>query len=126
MNLTARARELRKQATRAENFLWYEHLRFCSPRVRRQHVLAGFIVDFYCPKLHLAIELDGAVHDSEEAKVKDFERTAILETHGVKVVRFENWVVLKRLEVVVDALEALGLERAAPSASLPPPPNLTV
>jgi very-short-patch-repair endonuclease len=110
MSLTLRARELQKTATRAEQFLWYEHLRFCRPKVRRQHVLAGFILDFYCPKLHLAIELDGAGHFDAQGLARDQERTAILEGHGVRMVRFENRVVLEDLVAVVEVLGGFGLQ----------------
>ncbi len=110
-NLTPLARDLRKNPTRAEQHLWYEHLRYCTPKVRRQHVLAGFILDFYCAKLHLGIELDGAHHYTPEGMAKDEARTEILEKHGVKVMRFENRVVLEELRAVVLALEALGMKR---------------
>jgi very-short-patch-repair endonuclease len=110
-NLTPIARTLRKNATRAEQHLWYEHLRFCTPKVRRQHVLAGFILDFYCIKLRLGIELDGAHHYTPEGMAKDAARTAILEAHGAKVVRFENKKILEELGAVVLALEALGVKR---------------
>jgi very-short-patch-repair endonuclease len=111
MSLLRRSRELRKAATRAEQHLWYEHLRFCRPNVRRQHVLAGFILDFYCPKLHLAIELDGAGHFDEEGLARDAERTAVLEGHGVRVLRFENRVVLEELQMVVEVLAGFGLRK---------------
>jgi very-short-patch-repair endonuclease len=110
-NLTPRARELRKNATRAEQHLWYEHLRFCEPKVRRQHVLAGFILDFYCIKLHLAIELDGAHHYTPEGKARDAIRTKILEAHNVTVIRFANSEVLEKLEAVIAKLEGLGVKR---------------
>jgi very-short-patch-repair endonuclease len=111
MSLMLRSRELRKSATRAEQHLWFEFLRLCRPRVRRQHVLAGFILDFYCSKLHLAIELDGAGHFSKEGMARDAERSAILERHGVRVVRFENRVVLEELQVVVEVLARFGLRK---------------
>ena len=118
MNLTPRARELRKNATRAEQYLWYEHLRFCQPKIRRQHVLAGFILDFYCIKLHLAIELDGAHHYTPEGKARDARRTAILEAHNVTVIRFANSDVLEQLEAMIAVLEGMGVTRksAPPSA----------
>ncbi len=110
-NLTPVARALRKNATRAEERLWYEHLRFCKPKIRRQHVLAGFILDFYCAKLHLVIELDGAQHYTAEGLAKDEARTAVLEGHGVSVIRFENRVVLEELGAVERALAELGVKR---------------
>jgi very-short-patch-repair endonuclease len=123
-NLTPRARELRKNATRAEQHLWYEHLRFCQPKVRRQHVLAGFILDFYCPKLHLAIELDGTHHYTPEGQARDAWRTSILEAHRVTVIRFPNSEVLERLEGVIAVLEGVGLKvKSAPPSLRDTSPN---
>jgi very-short-patch-repair endonuclease len=126
MNLTPRARELRKNTTRAEQHLWYEHLRFCQPKVRRQHVLAGFTLDFYCIKQYLAIELDGAHHYTPEGQARDAKRIAILETHNVTVIRFANSEVLEQLEAVIAILEGVSVTRkpAPPSlAALETPPQ---
>ena len=117
MNLTPRARALRKNATRAEQHLWYEYLRLCQPKIRRQHVLAGFILDFYCIKLQHAIEQGGAHHYTQEGQARDARRTAILEAHNVTVIRFENSEVLEELEAVIAVLEGMGMKReSAPSA----------
>ncbi len=111
MNLTPLARALRKTATRAEQHLWYEHLRYCKPKIRRQHVLAGFILDFYCAKLKLGIELDGAHHYTPEGIARDNARTTILEQHGIKIIRFENRTVLEELQSVIDCLQEVGIKR---------------
>jgi very-short-patch-repair endonuclease len=55
-----------------------------------QKVINNYIVDFYCPKLALIIEVDGDVHDKEGAQRYDHERTAILENYNLKVLRFRN------------------------------------
>jgi very-short-patch-repair endonuclease len=66
------SRELRRGMTPAENILWQE-LRGSKLEVhfRRQQVIAGFIVDFYCNKAELVIELDGSVHDKMEQQESD-------------------------------------------------------
>ncbi len=87
-----RARELRKRMTHAEKFLW-EILRgktLGGAKFRRQHPIYMYVVDFYCHSLKLVIELDGAVHDSEEASIYDQNRTLVLEEFGLKVIRFKN------------------------------------
>ena len=88
--LNARARELRKRMTPEEALLW-EHVRNASLgcRVRRQHVLDPFIVDFYVPEHRLVIELDGPWHDA--ARDRDERRTRVLVSlYRVRVLRFEN------------------------------------
>lgn len=89
-HLVARAKELRRNMTRAEKKLWYECLRTFPLRVLRQKPIDNFIVDFYCAKLKLVIEVDGASHFTDAAKVKDEERTKILQGYGLKVIRFTN------------------------------------
>jgi len=73
-------------------------------RFRRQHPVGNFIVDFYCHKLKLVIEADGSIHNSEEAKIRDEERQKILETEGIKVIRFTNAEILKNGEEVIEKI----------------------
>ena len=81
-------------------------------------MLAGFILDFYCIKLQLAIELDGAHHCTPEGKARDARRTKILEAHNVTVIRFANSVVLEQLEAVIAVLEGVGVKRKSAPLSL--------
>ena len=88
--LRPRARELRNGATRQENHLWYDFLKKQPIQWYRQKVIGEFIVDFYCPKAKLVIELDGMQHYTLEGMAYDEERSAYLEGLGVEVVRFQN------------------------------------
>ena len=88
--LIPKAKELRKDMTPHERKLWYMFLRNYQVRFRRQKTIDHFIVDFYCHKANLVIEIDGSQHYSEEGKVYDDERTAVLESYGLKVLRFSN------------------------------------
>ena len=96
-----RRRELRQALTPAEAVLWrllkgrqLEGLKF-----RRQHSVGPYILDFYCPALKLAIELDGASHACREEY--DGQRTSYLsETAGITVLRFENRVVFENPEQI--------------------------
>jgi very-short-patch-repair endonuclease len=97
-----RARQLRREMTPAEKILW-QKLRGNKLGVhfRRQQVVAGFIVDFYCHKADLVIELDGSVHDEEEQKENDAEREKVLVRMGLQVVRFRNEEVTGNLSEVL-------------------------
>jgi very-short-patch-repair endonuclease len=85
-------RVLRNSPTQAEFDLW-QHLKgrqLLGMKFRRQHSFGDFVMDFYCPEARLAIELDGAPHYTEEGILADKERDEILESYGIKVLRFSN------------------------------------
>ena len=111
--LVSRARELRKNMTPAEKKLWYQYLCRFPLRVWRQRPIDRYVVDFYCPKLKLVIEVDGDSHFQENAPEQDAMRTATLESYGLRVVRFTNADVLENLEGVAEILESY-LEEANP------------
>lgn len=85
------ATNLRNNATKEENHLWYDFLRTLPLRFNRQRIIGNYIVDFYCAKAKLVIEIDGAQHYNEVETAKDMERTQYLESLGLKVVRFSNY-----------------------------------
>ncbi len=89
-DLTARARELRKNMTPWEKKLWYQFLRSAPARFQRQKPIGNYIVDFYCAAQKLAIELDGGQHYEMEAMRRDRYRSKELERLGVTVLRFSN------------------------------------
>src|SRR4028118_1825438 len=105
--LVDRAKQLRKNMTVAEKKLWYGYLRNCKFRVLRQRPIAHFIVDFYCAKLKLVIEIDGDSHFTNDGKDYDPERTQILEGYGLRVMRFTNDEVLKDLAGVCQRIEEI-------------------
>ncbi len=86
------ARGLRRRPTRAEVFAWrlLRDRKMLGLKFRRQHVLCGYEVDFYCAALGLVVEIDGAVHDDAERSERDARRTTILARRGLRVVRLEN------------------------------------
>ena len=85
-----KARELRKNMTPQERLLWYAFLKDYPIRFQRQKIFGPFILDFYCPKCKLVIEIDGSQHYFEEGKANDEKRTAYLEQYGLKVIRVAN------------------------------------
>lgn len=89
-DLIAYAKELRKNMTPWEMKLWNWFLRDYPIRFQRQKVIDNYIVDFYCAKARLVIELDGGGHYNEEQMQYDANRTEILEKCGLKVLRICN------------------------------------
>ena len=89
--LIPRAKELRKNATKQEKHLWYDFLRTYPIRFQRQKAMLGFIVDFYCAKALLVVELDGSQHYTREGEAYDADRTALLRGLGVCTLRFTNF-----------------------------------
>jgi imidazole glycerol-phosphate synthase subunit HisF len=106
--LFEKAKALREKMTQAALVLW-EYLRQhpLGYKFRRQHPLGIYVVDFYCHKLKLVIEVDGSVHNLKEIKEADLERQKLLEMEGLKVIRFTNEDILKTKEVVVEKIKLL-------------------
>lgn len=88
----ARARELRHNPTPAERHAWtlLRNRGILGLKFRRQHVLHGFIVDFYCPSERIVIELEGDVHDTEAQRDYDLARAGFLNAAGYRVIRVRN------------------------------------
>ncbi len=85
-----RAKKLRQEMTPWERKLWYCFLSRYDVRFQRQKAIDRYIVDFFCAKARLIIELDGGGHYHPEAQNKDANRTRKLESLGYKVIRFCN------------------------------------
>ena len=99
-DLMGRAKDMRKNMTPTEFKLWRGFLKNFRFKVYSQRPIDNFIVDFYCSKLNLVIEIDGSIHDSAEAKVSDEERTEILQNYGLKVIRFSNQEIEENFEAI--------------------------
>ena len=84
------AKQLRKNMTPWERKLWYEYLRYYPIRFQRQKAIGEYIVDFYCAKAKLVIELDGGGHYEAIQQQKDVQRAKNLENMGLRVVRVCN------------------------------------
>ena len=107
------AKKLRKEMTKEERRLWFHCLRERPEKFYRQRIIGNYIVDFYCAKLRLAIELDGSQHFEEEGLHYDAERTDYLNSLGIEVLRFANNDVLQRFDGVCEAIELKILELEA-------------
>ena len=104
------AKELRKNMTKEEKHLWYDYLKTYRQTFgiafTRQKVYGNYILDFYCPKAKLAIELDGSQHYEQDALFYDEKRTAYLNQHGIVVLRYTNRDVHIRFKEVCDDIDS--------------------
>ncbi len=97
-------RDLRKQMTEAESLLWskIKNKKLINYKFRRQYGIGPFIVDFYCPKLKLVIEIDGGQHNQLENIEYDNSRTEYFKSMNILVIRYWNNEVLSSIEGVYD------------------------
>ncbi len=94
------ARTMRREPTSAEDLLWkrIRDRQVGDMKFRRQHSIDRFIVDFYCAEAQMVIEIDGSIHDTPNA---DLERQHVLESLGLRILRFSNDDVLSGVENVI-------------------------
>ena len=85
-----RAQDLRRNATPQEKKLWYQYLRTYPIQWNRQKQLGSYIVDFYCRRAKLVVELDGSQHYTDEAQQYDRIRTEYMNAVGITVLRYAN------------------------------------
>jgi very-short-patch-repair endonuclease len=107
------ARSLRKTPTAAELILWrsLRCKRMCGVRFHRQKAILDYVVDFYCPKALLAIEVDGAFHNNRQTK--DAMRDARLKSRGILTLRFTNFEVYEKIGYVQAAIHETVTQRCA-------------
>jgi len=109
------ARTLRKDSTKAEKLAW-ELLRdrkFKDYKFRRQHVIEGFVLDFYCHELKLGVEIDGKIH----LKRKDYDRLRqeIIESEGINIIRITNKELLNKKRSILEKIEKTLSYASTPS-----------
>jgi very-short-patch-repair endonuclease len=110
-NLKRFSKELRRNSTDAERRLWSKlKLRQLNGfQFYRQRIIVNYIVDFYCPKAKLVIEVDGGQHYYGKTQEKDLKRDVYLRSIGLKVLRFSDREVLTNIEGVGECiLDNLG------------------
>ena len=111
------AKDLRKNMTPWERKLWYDFLRTYPIRFQRQKAIGNYIVDFYCAKARLAIELDGALHYTDSGYHHDSVRENFLSDLGIEVLRFENKTVWNGQETIIESVTRKIEERLKNSPS---------
>jgi very-short-patch-repair endonuclease len=112
-------RALRRNMTKAEVLLWLrlKNKQVLGHRFLRQYSVDRYILDFYCPKLRLAIEVDGESHFVEGAEEYDRERQQYIEALGIKFLRFLNTEIYHNLQGVLQAINEKVTELSAQSAA---------
>ena len=108
-DMTKVAQLLRNSSTPEENKLWYQYLRGYPLQFKRQKPFGRYVLDFYCSKVKLGVELDGSQHFSAEGMERDENRTAYLNSLGIQVLRFTNHEVNTQFEAVCRAIDAAVL-----------------
>lgn len=100
------SRTLRKNITDAEHLLWTKvrGRQLKGYQFYRQKIIGNYIVDFYCPKANLIIELDGGQHYDDEGKEKDRIRDDYMTIMRLKVLRFSDREVFKNLKDVIEKI----------------------
>lgn len=102
----SRRRDLRKSATPTEKKLWQVlRKKIMGVKFKRQHSIGGYITDFYCANKKLIIELDGAVHNSEESREYDEIRDKFFKELGYSTLRFRNSEIENNFEEVINEIE---------------------
>ncbi len=114
--LKQRRRELRRNQTDAERALWAKvrNKQFLGTKFFRQYSIGPYILDFYCPTLKLAVELDGGQHNQGDKEEYDADRSEYLKAQGIDAMRFWNNEVLLDIQSVLSKL-------ALKVTPLPPP-----
>ena len=105
---------MRKEPTKAEKIVWelLHNRKFCGYKFRRQHVVKGFILDFYCHELRLGIEVDGPIH----LKRQEYDRLRqdIIESEGISILRITNNELKERKRSIIDKLTKLLADSQTP------------
>lgn len=99
------AREFRKTPTRSEKIMWdvLKNRQFMDLKFRRQHIIDGYIVDFYCSDFRFVVEIDGDIHQRQMQD--DRERQEIIEAKGIKFFRVKSGEVEKNIDDILGKLK---------------------
>ena len=100
-----RSQQLRRNMTKEERHLWYDFLKTYPVQFKRQYPVGGYIVDYYCYKAKLVVELDGSQHCEPEAFEYDRKRTEYLHQQGLYVLRISNRDVQERFRSVCEGID---------------------
>ena len=102
----ATARRLRREMSLPEVLLWSE-LRWADVKIRRQHPVEPYVLDFYCFAAKTAFEVDGVAHDMGDRPARDEERDAFLAERGIRTVRIPASEVLRSVKDVAEGIIAM-------------------
>ena len=105
-----RRQDLRRRQTRAEKVVWQavRNEKVSKLKFYRQYSVGPYILDFYCPRIRLAIELDGPSHNKPDSRIYDKERDQFLRNSKIKVMRFKNGEVISNIQGVIEKICSLS------------------
>ncbi len=105
-NLKKHSRNLRKNMTDAEKLVWtrIRCRQLKGYQFYRQRPIGNYIVDFYCPKTRIVIEIDGGQHYNDQGKFRDASRDRFLNNFGLKVLRFSDREVFENIDGVIESI----------------------
>ncbi len=102
------AAKLRASMTETELKLWdFLKMKPMGFKFRRQHPIGGYVLDFYCHRLRLSLEIDGGYHLQKEQRENDVERTNYLKSIGISEIRFTNKQILNEYETVIETINSI-------------------
>ena len=108
------SRELRKNMTKEESHLWHDFLKEYPVQFRRQVSFSKYILDFYCAKANLAIELDGSQHFMDDGQQYDLVREEYLrKNYGIRILRFSNLDISENFEGICTTID-MAVKKASP------------
>ena len=90
--------------TPQERHLWYDFLRYCKPRFRRQEIIGSYIADFFCYEAKLIVEVDGSQHFTAQITKYDDARTEYFHSLGLQVMRVDNGEVNRNFDGVCQGI----------------------
>ena len=107
-----RRRSLRNNMPKSETVIWskLKGRQLLGYKFRRQYSVDRYVIDFYCPELKLAVEIDGDSHFQNDVENNEKYRQAFIESFGVQFLRFTNEDVFKNLDGVIETVRRTALE----------------
>lgn len=99
------AKILRRNMTKEERHLWYDFLKDYPVKFLRQKPIRNYVVDFYCATANLVIEIDGSQHFYTNSLKRDEERTQILNSYGINVLRVSNSDIHRNFRGVCETID---------------------
>ena len=96
---------LRRNQTKEEKKLWFDFVKDYEVQFNRQKIIGNYIVDFYCKKANLIIELDGSQHYQKQGEENDIKRTKYFEKLGIQVIRFSNYEINTNFNGICETID---------------------
>ena len=107
------AKQMRKELTKYEKKFWFEFAKNYQYKIYRQKLVDNYILDFYCAKAKVAIELDGSQHFEPINEEFDAQRTNNLNKYGILVLRYTNLELIKNFKYIYDEVDRIIRKRIA-------------